>query len=105
MTPLPNICERVTVSESEPPGTVLEENELWSVAFRKRGEDGWHKQGVESADAAAVLRILDYWDDDPTMENRLLKTKVIVEVEDPILLREKLKKESVAESGADVHSE
>lgn len=88
------------------PGNVVEVRELWGVAFRETPQDAWKTQGTEIADAAAVLRIYDYWQSEkPEWDNRILKTVVTVSVEDEKLLREKVEEDSAVKKSAGVPSE
>lgn len=94
------------MSEVELPGTVVETRELWSVSFRKGVDGDWSEQGMPSADAAAVLRTLDFVREKyPETENRILRTDVVVSVEDEEFLREKVEQNSANEKGAEVQSE
>lgn len=94
------------MSETELP--VVEVRTLWSVSFRKNddADDAWVDQGMPTADAAAVLRTLDYLREKyPETENRILRTDVVVSVENEKLLREKVEQASAGEKGAVVESQ
>lgn len=94
------------MSETELPGTVVETRELWSVSFREDEEGAWVDQGMPTADAAAALRTLDFLREKyPETENRLLRTDVVISVEDEDFLREKVEQDSAGEKGAGVQSE
>jgi hypothetical protein len=91
--------------KTETPGTVIEERELWSVQVREDPTYPWVEIGTHRSDAAEILRVYDYrCEHYPDTQNRITKTHVTIQVEDPELLREALQKDPAQEGAADLQS-
>jgi hypothetical protein len=93
------------VSENEKPGDIVDSYTLWRVAIRQADGEPLLPFGSENADPAAILRTYDYRTEMyPDEVLRILKTTVVVEVENVENLREKLTQASAENESPDVHS-
>lgn len=92
--------------KTEKPGDVIETRQLWTVQVREDPTFPWVEIGTHRSDAAEILRVYDYrCEHYPDTQNRITKTSVVVEVDDPELLRAALQQESAQDGEIALQSE
>jgi ribonucleotide reductase alpha subunit len=93
------------VSEVKKPGDIVNSYTLWRLAVLQSEDGQLVPFGAENSDPAAILRTYDYRTEQyPDEEYRILKTRVVVEMENVEDLREKLAQASADGENPDVHS-
>lgn len=88
------------------PSEPFETRELWGLRVLTKEDGPWVPFGTETADAAAVLRTYDFWQDNKPQEPvEIVKTVVTLETVDPDELRKQLEEEAAKQQAPGLPSD